>query len=96
MVYFFEVISPLEVYYNTPHNVNGDDCCYRLRKEKNMRKANEKVYLASLHNKVPLWKLADCLGCHENTLLRRLRYELSEEKQTELVKMIEEIAGKEK
>lgn len=29
--------------------------------------------------KIPYWKIADKLGVHENTIIRRMRKELSEE-----------------
>ncbi len=30
-------------------------------------------------SKIPYWKIADKLGVHENTIIRRMRKELSEE-----------------
>lgn len=60
-----------------------------------MNKPNEKVYIASRIHGKPLWMLADRLGCHENTLLRRLRHELPEEEQNKLISLIEQIAREE-
>lgn len=37
------------------------------------------------------WKIADFLQIHENTLVRRLRYELSPEEKQEIYKAIEEL-----
>lgn len=55
-------------------------------------KENYQVRTALRMNKVPIWKLADCLGCHENTLLRRLRHELPEEEQAKMILLIQQIA----
>lgn len=38
----------------------------------------------------PQWKLADLLGCHENTVNRLLRHELPKEEQDRLIAMVEE------
>lgn len=41
---------------------------------------------------VPTWKIAKAIGCHENTLYRRLREQLPEEEEDELIRVIERIA----
>lgn len=60
-----------------------------------MTEKNLKVRSAMRLNKVAMWMLADQLGCHENTVLRRLRHELPETEQNRLLAIIEEI-GKER
>lgn len=42
---------------------------------------------------VPFWKLAECLGVTELTVIRWLRFPLSEEKEAKIRGAIREIAG---
>lgn len=49
-----------------------------------------RIYLKA--HRVSLWQLADALGVHENTLLRRLRHELPEEEKARLRSLVDEIA----
>ena len=39
--------------------------------------------------KLPLWRVADELHCHENTLIRLLRHELSEDQRQRVLDAIE-------
>lgn len=41
--------------------------------------------------KIPYWKIADKLGVHENTIIRRMRKELSEEESKRFRAAIAEI-----
>ncbi len=47
-------------------------------------------------NKVPLWQIGDALGKSENTVSRMLRHELTEEKQAQMISIIDGIAEKNK
>lgn len=48
-----------------------------------MTKANSDIRAMMKERKVPVYAIADALGVHENTVFRRLRYELPErDKQT--------------
>lgn len=57
--------------------------------------ANRKVRESLRVHRLPVWKLADALGCHENTVLRRLRHELPQADQEALIAVIERISRKE-
>lgn len=39
--------------------------------------ANSEIRTMLKEANIPFWKVADALGCHENTIIRRLRHELS-------------------
>lgn len=41
--------------------------------------------------KIPYWKIADKLGVHENTIVRRMRKELCEADREKIVKAIAEL-----
>ena len=43
-----------------------------------MTKANSEIRTAMQNNKIPAWAIGAEIGVHENTVLRRLRFELSE------------------
>ena len=57
-----------------------------------MKKTNVKLreQMQKLH--VPVWAVADVIGVHENTLLRRLRKELPENDRAHLMQIVEQIA----
>ena len=40
---------------------------------------------------IPYWRLADALGVHENTIVRKLRHELSDSEQKRFTEAIEAI-----
>lgn len=40
---------------------------------------------------VPNWAIAERLGIHENTLLRKLRFEMMPEEKMQLLKLIDEL-----
>ena len=50
---------------------------------------NDKVRVSMLRHNCPQWKLARALGISESTLTRKLREELPEADQDELVELIE-------
>lgn len=50
-----------------------------------------RIYLKE--RRVPLWRLADALSIHENTLLRRLRHELPEAEKARLRAIVDDISG---
>lgn len=60
-----------------------------------MTKANIDIREAMRTKKVPVYAVADVMGVHENTLFRRLRYELSEQEKQKYFCIIDEISEKE-
>lgn len=46
--------------------------------------------------KIPYWRIADKLGVHENTILRRMRYELSDADRENILRAISEIKADKK
>ncbi len=57
-----------------------------------MVKANADVREAMRKHKVPAWAIGKVLNVHENTVLRRLRTELSNAEKNRLFKIIDRIA----
>lgn len=57
-----------------------------------MSKTNVKLRERMQELHVPVWAVADVIGVHENTLLRRLRKELSENERMHLMQIVEQIA----
>ena len=45
---------------------------------------------------IPYWKIADKIGVHENTIVRRMRKELSEADKEQITKAIAEIKAEQK
>lgn len=60
-----------------------------------MTKANTDIREEMRTKKVPVYAVADVMGVHENTLFRRLRYELSEQEKQKYFCIIDEISEKE-
>ena len=54
---------------------------------------NMRIRIKLLEHNKRLWWLADILGTSEATISRRLRKELPEDEQDQIVKLIEERAG---
>ena len=54
---------------------------------------NMRIRIKLLEKNKRLWWLADILGTSEATISRRLRKELPEEEQDQIIKLIEEKAG---
>lgn len=60
-----------------------------------MKKANTDIREAMRAKKVPVYAVANIMKIHENTLFRRLRYELPEQEKQKILCIIDEIAEKE-
>ena len=58
---------------------------------KPMAKANMEIRWRMQEDGTPVWKLADFFKCHENTMLRRLRHELSASEKAEVLKALDAI-----
>ena len=58
------------------------------------KKTNEMVRRALKETGLKQWELADILGTSETILCRKLRYELSEEEQADIVAIIKEVASR--
>ncbi len=56
-----------------------------------MVKANTDIRTALKMAKIPIWACAAVIGVHENTLLRKLRFELSEQEKKPIFEAIERI-----
>jgi hypothetical protein len=56
--------------------------------------ANSELRKALKANKIPYWQIADKLGVHENTIIRRMRHELSEADREAFQNAIDEIIAK--
>ncbi len=61
-----------------------------------MHQSNQKIRRESRANDVPLWKIAKRLGISEPTMTRRLREELPEQDQQEILSVIADIAREER
>lgn len=46
--------------------------------------------------KIPYWRIGDKLGVHENTVIRRMRHELSQAEKQNFIKAIDEIKSENK
>lgn len=57
-----------------------------------MTKANIDIRSALKTAKIPIWACAAVIGVHENTLLRKLRFELSEQEKKPIFEAIEKLA----
>lgn len=53
--------------------------------------ANTEIRTELKAAKIPYWKIAEKLGVHENTIIRRMRRELSEEERKRFYAAIETI-----
>lgn len=53
--------------------------------------ANTEIRAMLKAEKIPYWRIGDKLGMHENTVIRRMRHELSEADKKEFLKAISEI-----
>lgn len=57
-----------------------------------MQRTNELIRTAMKAKNAKAWQVADLLGVHENTFYRMMRHELPEEKQREIITLIEDWA----
>ena len=60
-----------------------------------MIKANSEIRNLMKEKKIPVYAVAAVMGVHENTIFRRLRFELSPEEKAEFTRIIDEIYAKE-
>lgn len=51
-------------------------------------KVNERVKQAQKMYQCPTWRLAELAGCSETTMFRRMRHEMPESVQDELIELI--------
>lgn len=58
--------------------------------------ANAEIRTMLKANKIPYWKIALKLGVHENTILRKMRVELSESEKEYFINAISEIKSENK
>ena len=58
--------------------------------------ANAEIRAILKNEKIPFWKIADKFGVHENTILRRMRHELSKAEKQTFLKAINEIIAEKK
>lgn len=55
-------------------------------------KANTEIRQAMHEKHVPVWAVAEVVGVHENTMLRRLRTELPSNEREHILRIVERIA----
>lgn len=59
-----------------------------------MTKANADIRLLMKEKKVPVYAVGAVMGVHENTVFRRLRFELSQQDKQKFVRIINELSEK--
>ena len=57
-----------------------------------MKLANPEIRNLMKEKKIPVYAVAAVMGVHENTVFRRLRFELSDEEKAEFKKIINELS----
>ena len=55
--------------------------------------ANTEIRQELKNKNIPYWKIADKLGVHENTVIRRLRHELPEQEKEQIFSIISELSN---
>lgn len=58
-----------------------------------MTKANSEIRTAMYNNKIPAWAIGAEIGVHENTILRRLRFELPEQEKQKYLSIIDKLSS---
>lgn len=58
-----------------------------------MIKANADIRAELKNKKVPVYAIADVMGVHENTIFRRLRFELPEQDKQTFRRIINELSA---
>lgn len=58
-----------------------------------MTKANSEIRTAMQNNKIPAWAIGAEIGVHENTVLRRSRFELSEQEKQKYLSIIDKLSA---
>lgn len=53
--------------------------------------ANKEIRTTAIKSNVRLWQIADEMGIHEVTLIKRLRYELTESDKAKILSIIEKL-----
>ena len=56
-----------------------------------MRNREIKEYIKSKN--IPMWRVAECLGIADSSFSRMLRYEISEEKKSQIKAIADELAA---
>lgn len=59
-----------------------------------MLKANIEIRAMLKEKKIPVYAVADIMGVHENTVFRRLRFELSDDEKAEFISIINELTAR--
>ena len=57
-----------------------------------MVRANAEIRDLMRKNRIPVWAVAAASGIHENTLLRRLRFELPTSEREHVLRIVERLA----
>ena len=58
-----------------------------------MPKANSEIREMLKEKQIPVYAVAAVMGVHENTVFRRLRFELSADEKAEFIRIINELAS---
>lgn len=58
-----------------------------------MSKANSEIRALLKEKQIPVYAVAAVMGVHENTVFRRLRFELSADEKADFRRIINELAG---
>lgn len=53
--------------------------------------ANKEIRATAIKSNVRFWQIADEMGIHEVTLIKRLRHELTESEKTKILSIIEKL-----
>lgn len=61
-----------------------------------MQLANSDIRKLMRHKKVPVYAVAAVLGVHENTVFRKLRFELSEADRKMFIQIVDDISEQDK
>ena len=61
-----------------------------------MVRANAEIRDLMRKNRIPVWAVAAAIGIHENTLLRRLRFELPTSEREHVLRIVERLEKKKK
>lgn len=64
-----------------------------FKEEFSMTKSNSEIRTAMLKNKIPAWAIGAQIGVHENTILRRLRFELPEQEKRKYLSIIDKLSA---
>lgn len=79
------------MYNDNDDLISNKSYCLKSDKGGNMEKPNADIKSAARAAGVPMWKIADKLEIHEQTLNRKLRHEFSAEEKEQIYKIIAEL-----